>query len=173
MGSIRVSDPVILLLAVTGADSQAIDAAVAAFCSRFGPIASRFGPIDFSAFTTYYRDEMGDGLKKSYLLFERPIRRDDLAAVKIFSNDIEDTGAVAGKRIINLDPGYICTDKLVLASTKDFYHRIGIGQGIFAEVTLHVRHGKWRFFSWTYGDYKADGVISLLDSAREMLKNLI
>lgn len=172
MGSIRIADPVILFCAVTGGNPGAFSAAVAALVERFGPATQRFGPIDFSAFTSYYTAEMGEGLLKTYLLFDRPAQRDDLSQIKHFSNALEDAGALEGKRVVNIDPGYVSTDKLVLASTKDFYHRIGIGGGIFAEVTLHVRHGKWRFFSWTYGDYKADGVIALLNTARTMLAAL-
>ena len=76
-----------------------------------------------------------------------------LAAVKAATNKIEERKAVTTpnsmKRSINLDPGYITLGKLVLASTKDHAHRIYLGQGIYAEVTLEYREGGWRSRDWT------------------------
>jgi hypothetical protein len=59
------------------------------------------------------------------------------------------------KRPVNLDPGYIEQAKVVLASTKNFYHRIYIGRGIFAEVTMHFKNNTYQFFPWTYPDYQS------------------
>ena len=86
--------------------------------------------------TQYYKDEMGDNVKRCYYAFENLIEVSDLACIKCKTNDIEDELAVDGKRRVNIDPGYVGLPKLVLASTKDFSHRIYIGNGIFAEITL-------------------------------------
>ena len=59
------------------------------------------------------------------------------------------------KRPANLDPGYIEQAKVVLASTKNFYHRIYLGGGIFGEVTMHFKNNTYQFFPWTYPDYKS------------------
>jgi hypothetical protein len=68
--------------------------------------------------------------------------------------------------MVNVDPGYIARDKLVLASTKDFYHRLYLADGIYGEVTLHFRKGVFRFFSWTYPDYKEPSFLEFLTKAR-------
>jgi len=82
-----------------------------------------------------------------------------LAGIKLATNAIEDSMAVNadGKisRTVNLDPGYITASNLVLATTKDFSHRVYIGQGIYAEVTLNFRKGGCVFFEWTYPDFKS------------------
>ena len=59
------------------------------------------------------------------------------------------------KRPVNLDPGYLEHSKVILASTKNFYHRMYLCRGIFGEVTMHFRNGAYEFFPWTYPDYKS------------------
>jgi hypothetical protein len=131
----------------------------------FGTIECAYGPIPFD-YSEYYQDEMGPGLFKAYYTFESLMQRDTLPAKKNFSNAVEQSLLVNGKRCINLDPGYIARDKLVLATTKDFYHRLYLGAGIYGEVTLHFRKGEFRHFSWTYPDYKTPGFLEFLVKAR-------
>jgi hypothetical protein len=57
---------------------------------------------------------------------------------------------------VNLDPGYLEHSKVILASTKNFYHRMYLGRGIFGEVTMHFRRQVWEFFPWTYPDYQSE-----------------
>ena len=139
---------------------------------QYGDIESSCGPAPFS-FTEYYRDEMGDNLQKMYMTFCSPVQRDELAAIKTFTNGIEERYRLSGKRTVNIDPGYITRDKLVLASTKDFYHRIYLSQGIFAEVTLHYRKGNFRFFSWTYSDYMTPEFYAFVEKARARLVKVL
>ena len=47
----------------------------------------------------------------------------------------------------------VALSKLVLATTKDHAHRIYLGHGIYAEVTLQYAHGGWQTMPWTYPDY--------------------
>ncbi|MEK6728917.1 MAG: DUF4416 family protein, partial [Planctomycetota bacterium] len=61
------------------------------------------------------------------------------------------------KRPVNIDPGYINESRLILASTKDFSHRIYLRDGIYAEVTLNYRKGRYETFPWTFPDYKTAG----------------
>jgi hypothetical protein len=58
--------------------------------------------------------------------------------------------------------------KLVLASTKDYFHRVHIGKNIFAEITLYYKHKGFRFFEWTYPDYKSAEYIKVLLQIREI-----
>ena len=132
---------------------------------EFGRAPQQLGPIPFT-FTAYYQKEMGPGLHKRYLVFEQAFRREDLAAVKLRTNEWEQQFAHAHGRTVNIDPGYLSSDKLVLASTKDFYHRIHLSDGIYAEVTLHYRAGRYRHFSWTYADYQAPELQTMLAAAR-------
>lgn len=135
---------------------------------RFGEREFTYGPVDFS-WSEYYQSEMGDNLKKIYFNYNTLIDREDLPSIKLYTNDLEKEFSAGTDRDVNIDPGYIARDKFVLATTKDFYHRIYIGQGIYAEVTLHYRRGRYRFFSWTYPDYKEQRFFEYIEKARATL----
>ena len=134
-------------------------------------------PIDFEskiidfAYTDYYNEEMGKGLKRKFLSFKRLVWMEDAAKVKLLTNDIEKRSSLCGKRTINIDPGYIDMAKLVLFSTKDYSHRVYIGKGIFAEVTLHYKNKRFNFWPWTYPDYKSDEYTRIFDAIRDIYKN--
>ncbi|MBD3315143.1 MAG: DUF4416 family protein [Chitinivibrionales bacterium] len=169
MGTACDPAPAKLFLAIMASTPAQSDQALTAFCERWGMTDLHFGPIPFN-FTDYYTKEMGPTLQKVFYAFTQPIKRDSLSAIKCVTNDIEEGFRTTdGARTVNLDPGYLTNEKLVLASTKDFYHRIYLGAGIYAEVTLHYRQGKWRHFSWTYPDYKTEGVQRFLEKARAKL----
>lgn len=126
--------------------------------------------IGFS-YTEYYKEEMGDGLKRAFLSFKKLMSPDDAAKTKLITNRIEDKLRRNGKRTINIDPGYIDMAKLVLFSTKDYSHRIYVGSGIFAEVTLHYKDKHFNFWPWTYPDYKSEEYMRIFEKIRETYKN--
>jgi hypothetical protein len=109
---------------------------------------------------------MGARLKKLYVCFTDLIRREELPSIKLWTNALEEDHACAGRRTVNIDPGYVSRDKLVLATTKDFFHRLYLGRGIYGEVTLHFQKGAFRHFSWTYPDYREKDVQEFLIKAR-------
>ncbi len=135
---------------------------------RFGRIEDRSPVFDFS-FTEYYRDEMGAGLKKTYVSFEKTVSPDALAGMKISTNELELAWSACGKRRVNLDPGYVTGGKLVLASTKDFSHRIYMGGGIFGDVQLRYVHGRFHASEWTYPDYQTPLAGEFFDGVRKKL----
>jgi hypothetical protein len=169
MGTAREPARAKLFLAVMWAEEAEAAEALTAFGEEWGTVDFFHGPVLFD-FTDYYAKEMGSTLRKSYYTFAEPVDRGSLPVIKNFTNAIErQHTTAAGCRPINLDPGYLTNDKLVLASTKDFFHRIYLDRGIYAEVTLHYRQGRWRHFSWTYPDYRTEGVCRFLDKARAKL----
>ncbi len=142
--------------------------------SLFGNIQLESSFISFS-FTKYYEDEMGSDVKRKFVLFDGLGNPAQLAEIKCETNKIEDSfrGKRGYKRPVNLDTGYIESSKVILASTKNFFHRIYIGNGIFAEVTMHWRKKKWNFFEWTYPDYKSKEYVEFFTEARDIyLKEL-
>ncbi|MBN1130134.1 MAG: DUF4416 family protein [Chitinispirillaceae bacterium] len=155
MGTPQQPPPVLLFVAIMYDKDAPLENALDRIMARFGPVEARHGPLPFS-WSDYYEQEMGTRLMKAYYCFQQPIDREDLPAIKLWTNVLEHDLASDGKRTINIDPGYLCRDKLVLASTKDFYHRLYLGSGIYAEVTLHFRQGRFRYFSWTYPDFKEE-----------------
>jgi hypothetical protein len=127
------------------------------------------GKIDFN-YTDYYNAEMGSGLKRKFLSFKRLVRLENIAKIKLLTNDIEKLFTSDGKRTINIDPGYIDMAKLVLFSTKDYSHRVHAGKGIFAEVALHYKDKCFNFWPWTYPDYKSDEYAQIFGKIRDIYK---
>ena len=168
MGTPGKPDPVKLLISIMY--DERFDAALVLekLRTRFGDTEYAYGPVAF-IWTDYYAPEMGGNLKKRYVCYAKLIERTDLPDIKLWTNALEQESAADGKRKINIDPGYVARDKLVLATTKDFFHRLYLGKGIYGEVTLHFRQGSFRHFSWTYPDYKEEDLRQFLIKARASL----
>ena len=145
-------------------------------------LALVFGPVDMQSevlpweHTDYYRDEMGTDLRRMFIFFERLIDPGDLSRIKLQSIRLEDELSritTSGPlRSVNLDPGYITEAKVVLATTKDFPHRIYIGEGIYAESTLHYSKsgGSYIVVDHTYPDFRSQYCRDLFNKAREKLR---
>lgn len=157
MGSAAIHPPVLLIMAVISRYDEALSWAAERSEVAWGRVADRSGPFAFTE-TEYYASTMGTGLRKQFLSFERAIDPARLPQIKIEAGEWEKEYARLGKhpepRPLNLDPGYLTAAKLVLASTKDHAHRLYLGQGIFGEVTLSFRDGRWQHREWTYPDYR-------------------
>jgi len=145
-------------------------------------LAKKFGPLDFQSpivpfnYTKYYEKEMGAGLLRQFLSFRRLISAQQLPAIKLYTNRLEKRLSRAQNRPsrrINLDPGYISAPKLVLATCKDYSHRIYLDKGVYAEVTLHFQEGAFIPRPWTYPDYRSKGYIQSFNTIRDIyLKQL-
>ena len=127
-------------------------------------LIEKFGTIDYEGpeweftFTCYYNKEMGTPLKRKFIAFQSLIDPQSLVATKVYTNELEAQFAkryTLPMRPINLDPGYLSSSKVVLATTKDYSHRIYLGDGIYAEITLRYYHKAFRPWEWTYPDYKS------------------
>jgi len=136
----------------------------AALEEKIGKI-ERESPVFPFEFTQYYKEEMGTGLLKRFASFAAPIERDTLAGLKDLTCKIERGLSAGGRRCVNIDPGYVTPHNVVLVTTKEFPHRVFIGRGIFAEVTMTFRRSGPEFFAWTYADYKTE-------TARDFFMNL-
>jgi len=169
MGSIHEPAPVKLIVGLLAAREAWLDAAVERLVEAFGPVDLVSGLIPFT-FTDYYADQMGESLLRRFVTHEPLIAPDALAGVKTRTNALEaelaSSLAADVPRPVNLDPGLIEGSKLVLASTKDQAHRIYLGQGIFAELTLTYRRGEFVALPWTYRDYKTEAYQAFLQQAR-------
>ncbi len=133
---------------------------------QFGPIADQTPVMEFQ-YTEYYQQEMGAPLLKLYYTFQKTIPPQDIVKAKLYTNQIEDRYGIDGKRQINLDPGYIELPKLVLATTKNFSHRIYLNKGIYGDIQLVWRGGAFQTNPWTYPDYKSTRVLGFFHTARQ------
>ena len=157
MGEIHEPTSALLLIAVCSRHDSAIAWSEQRCVSELGPLALKSESFRFTE-TDYYQKTMGAGLKKQFLAFKSLIDPSTLPRIKRLANEWEAACAVElghpEARPLNLDPGYLTLAKLVLASTKDHSHRIYVGQGIYAEVTLNYRGHGWHANEWTYPDYR-------------------
>lgn len=111
--------------------------------------------IDFN-FTDYYEEEMGKELKRGWVSFRNLIMPDFLSDLKIKTNEIEEKFKENNKRKINIDPGLLTLNNFILATTKNYAHRIYLQKGIYAEVTLIYRKKGFQNLPWTYPDYQTE-----------------
>jgi hypothetical protein len=122
-------------------------------------LASRFGPPDMISpwlpfgYTSYYAKEMGAPLLRRVAAFSELIAQDGLAAIKGATNALEEEYRTESGRRVNIDPGYLLLERFVLATGKNFSHRIYLGGGIYADLTLVFRKGRFQPLPWTYPDY--------------------
>ncbi len=143
------------------------------------PLVTRFGPIDLESpvyswtHTTYYEKEMGPDLKRQFLFFKQPVPPDALHEIKRFTNELEQrltqSSSEGPLRQINLDPGYLAPSKIVLATTKDYSHRIYLRDGIYAEVTLMYQGKSFIPLPHTYPDFRLEEYIALFNQARKLI----
>ena len=157
--------PVKLIASMFAATGELLEEAGVRLSQEFGSIdyESELLPFDHTA---YYAAEFGENLKRRFVAFEELLHPGKLAEIKLLTNALEMEWAVEGKRRINIDPGYVSHSKLVLATTKNHAHRIYLGQGIYAEVTLHFRDGTFRAWPWTYPDYASPPLIAIFNQIR-------
>jgi len=139
-------------------------------------LESLFGSVDGSSqlfpfeYTDYYCDEMGYGLKKKFFSFQPLVSPGELAEIKLRTNELE--RELAGgldtevARPINIDPGYVGLAKMVLATTKNYSHRIYLEKGIYAEVTLKYENGRYKPLPWTYPDYRSEEYLEFFHDIR-------
>jgi hypothetical protein len=154
MGIAHHTQPVKLFAGLIYHNESVAVRAIARLQRSFGVIDMR-SPVLIFSHTNYYQQEFGTDLKRLFVSFKKLIAPDALVRIKHRTNALEKRSMVAGKRAINIDPGYLHEAKLVLATTKDFAHRLYIGKGMYAETTLLYRNKAFIPLEWTYPDYRS------------------
>jgi hypothetical protein len=152
MGTPREPPPVKLIAGVLAASPHLLSEARQKLEEEFGSIEAASEPELWTA-SQYYCREMGPHLLRQFLAFGPPVAPDSLVGAKLAANELERRWAGPAGRLVNVDPGYVDLDKLVLASTKNAPHRIYLGRGIYAEVTLCFVAGSFVPLPHTYPDY--------------------
>ena len=120
----------------------------------FSSVDQESEPFDFD-FTTYYNAEMGSPLYRRFISFEKLISPDRLPDVKLITNRIETVNAVDGKRVVNLDPGYLSDANVIIATTKNHYHRVPLALGMYAHMEYVFKKKKLVPMEWTYPDFRS------------------
>jgi hypothetical protein len=173
MAEMHIPLPVKLFVGILTSVPDTIPKAEKRLTGLLGPIDARSEPFLFDQ-TRYYDSTMGTPIYRYFFSFVNLIEPSKIADIKIKTNEMEALFAEEYpnlQRPINLDPGYLEQSKIVLASTKNFFHRILISGGIYAEVTLHFQNSAWRTFPWTFPDYKTDRYHSFFSSLRDLYRD--
>jgi hypothetical protein len=173
MGDVHSPAPVLPILAAFSQYDEALDWGRQRAIAALGEIVLESPRFDFRQ-TDYYAATMGDGLKKCFWVFAPPRDPAELVNWKLSANDWEAEYARYARhpepRPLNLDPGYLTLAKLVLASTKDHAHRMYLGRGIYAEVTLYFKDGRWQHRDWTFPDYRRADYQEFFTAARQYFR---
>ncbi len=145
--------PVKLICGILYSDEALLQAAFRILNEQFGHIDFTSPVFPFSV-TDYYVAEMGTPIRRLFCSFRDLINPGALAAIKITCNRIEEEVALQGLRKVNLDPGYMDYDKMVLASAKYNAHKIYLDQGIYADLTLRYERGVYQPAPYAFPDFK-------------------
>lgn len=170
VGEVKKYIPVKLIAGMISQDINLFSKASLILAKKFGAIDFKSQILDFGH-TTYYQKEMGSNLKRQFISFKKLINPQKIADIKNYTNKIEmkfSTSSNMPQRRINIDPGYVCGLKLILATTKDSSHRIYLKSGIFAEVTLSFYDKTFHPWGWTYPDYKTQAYIDIFNEIRKI-----
>jgi len=132
-------------------------------------ISKKTEEMDFHH-TDYYYEEMGKPLKRVFVFFEPPAEREKIVELKHLSYSIEKQLSHDGRRSVNIDPGYLTLENIVLSTFKNYSHRIYLGKGVFAEITLIYRNGSYESLPWSYPDYGSHEIIKIFNREREEYK---
>lgn len=136
-------------------------------------LMKEFGPLDFVTraekftYTSYYNGEMGMELLRQTCSFLDLVAQERLPDIKHFTNELEERFSLEGKRRINIDPGLLTPERLVLATGKNYTHRIYLRDGIYADLTLFFQGGSFHALPWTYPDYRSPTLIPFLNALRQ------
>ena len=169
------ADPAKLVISLVMKDKEIISKILFLLEDCFGNIDIISNWFNFD-YTDYYYKEMGSPLFRRVIVFKKLIAQKDLADIKEITNSFEKKREKDKKRNINIDPGYLLLSRFILATGKDYSHRIYLDKGIYADLTLIYKHGKYFPLEWTYPDYASNEMIQFLKKTRQKysmdLKNI-
>ena len=144
-------------------------------CAHFGPaeFISDWLPFDH---TNYYENEMGPNLKRCFVSFEKLAPPDEARNYKKYGTEVESRFKIGTNRTVNIDPGYIDANKVVLISGKGGGHKIALAPGVYADMLLWYNKG-WEAFPWAFPDFRNKSLfpvfIKMRTAFKVQMKNLI
>jgi len=171
MGIPHPPEKALLFLALLFAAKEVIDSSLPIFGERFGDILFE-SPESAWSHSHYYDRELGTPVFRRFIFFRSLFDASRLPEIKLETNCLEDAFSQDGKRRINIDPGYITSSKVVLASAKDYSHRLYLGRGIYGEVALYFQGNRFHPMPYTYQDYREPRGLDIFEKARKELKKL-
>jgi hypothetical protein len=138
-------------------------------------LLGRFGPADFISvpepfyYTAYYNREMGPDILRQKISFIEPLPVESLPEIKLYTNSLESKFSAEGNRQVNIDPGFLSEERFILATGKNFTHRIYLKDGIYADLTLIYQQEGFKPLSWTFPDHQDPKLLHYLNMLRQKL----
>ena len=165
MSQPEISSDVKLMMSLFSPEKELIESVIEQLSHIFGE-SDWISPELFFDRTRYYEKEMGWPLYRRFVTFRDLIPPERLVDIKLKSNELEKSYLKGRQRRINIDPGYICLERLVLATGKNYIHRIYLQKGIYADLTLVFKRGGFAPLEWTYPDYADSEMIERFNVVR-------
>ncbi|MCJ7493585.1 MAG: DUF4416 family protein [Deltaproteobacteria bacterium] len=163
----RSPQAVKLVMSFILAEEKAFASAISEADQQYGPVDFLTEPLPFD-FTAYYEPEMGRGLRRRLAGFGPLTAPEQLPEIKLWTNALESKFLNEREgRKVNIDPGYLAASKFILATGKDYSHRVYLGQGIYGDLTLWFQKGVFTPLPWTYPDYASQPLIGLINLLRK------
>lgn len=159
-------DPVKLIASLFSPEKELIDTVIDEISKLYG-LVDWISPELLFDRTKYYAREMGWPLHRRFISCSELFPVDHLVEIKLKTNEIEQQYLREGNRMVNIDPGFISPERLILATGKNYIHRIYLSKGIYADLTLVFQKKSFRPLKWTYPDYADPQLISFFNEIRE------
>lgn len=172
MGKVKEPEEVALFIATLYSKNEYFEKAFKILVEEFGNTLFVSQPYKWD-YSRYYDKELGSPILRQFIFFEKFINPRLLPDIKIRTNEMEESLSIKGKRQINLDPGYMTLSKIVLASTKNYAHRLYLDKGIYGEVTLIYKDKTYKPHIFTYRDYQDKICLDIFMKVREIIKSKI
>ena len=140
-------------------------------------LQAELGQIDYQSpalpftYTHYYDREMGTPISRLFVAIRDLASPDFLPAIKRMTDEIEHEFSDGARRRANLDPGMLALSRFSLATTKEGSHRIPVGGGIYAEVTVMYAGGRFQPLPWTYPDFRSEEYQKILCEIRDLYRS--
>jgi hypothetical protein len=157
MAEVKLFMPVKYVAGLIFSDGRVLERTIFELEKILGPDEARSPLFPFNL-TNYYAAEMGASpLNRLFLSFTDLRSPEELSAIKLRTNALEEEIRSAlglRHRPVNIDPGYLTAAALMMATAKDFSHRIPLRDGIYAHLELMFRRRGVRCLEWTYPDFR-------------------
>lgn len=173
-GASRVAPPAFLFFGVFTGYRELLEATRELITEEFGPLhpAGSSAVFPFPRTRTYEKT-MGARLVRQFFVLDELWPQDCLASIKHAARNMEVRLATSRSfevpRPVNIDPGLLNDCRIILASTKDYAHRLYRGEGIWEEITLIFRRGRFEPLPWTYPDFRAPTYHAFFSELRQEL----
>ena len=173
MSSLKKPMHVKCVIAFFSNNNNILDKTEKHLIKKYGKTDYKSADVDFSE-TDYYEDEMGQKLIMRFISFEKLVKRNKLPAIKKFCIRAEKKFSIKKeselKRTVNIDPGLLSMENFILATGKPYSHRVYLGKGVWADLTLIYTKDGFKKLEWTYPNYSSLKVKKILTDIRNIYR---